>query len=198
MAAKPNHPIMKKNLILALSLTFSFGFVCTAKKADKPSAGLHDVKVTTIDGKASSLEAYEGKVLLLVNVASQCGLTKQYKDLEALHRKYKDKGFTVLGFPCNDFGGQEPGSNEEIKKFCKSRFDVTFPMFDKVVVKAGPEQHELYARLTGEKGTFPGNVKWNFGKFLVSRDGTPLKRFEPGEKPTSGKVIAAVEKALGK
>ena len=89
---------MKKNLILALSLTFSFGFVCTAKKADKPSAGLHDVKVTTIDGKTSSLEAYEGKVLLVVNVASQCGLTKQYKDLEALHRKYKDKGFTVLGW----------------------------------------------------------------------------------------------------
>ncbi len=189
---------MNKKLLLSLSLAFACSLLFGAKKSPKTSSGLHDVKVTTIDGKKTALGQYEGKVLLVVNVASECGLTRQYKDLEALHRKYKDKGFAVLGFPCNDFGGQEPGSNEEIKKFCKSRYDVTFPMFDKVAVKAGPKQHELYKRLTAKNGTFPGNVEWNFGKFLVARDGTPLKRFKPGEGPMSGKVVEAVEKALGK
>ena len=186
---------MKKNLIVALFFMATLGHV-VAKKAGKPSAGLHDIKVTTIDGEKTRLGAYEGKVVLVVNVASECGLTPQYKGLETLHRKYKDKGFAVLGFPCNDFGGQEPGTNEEIKKFCESRFDVTFPMFDKVVVKAGPKQHELYARLTGEKGAFPGNVKWNFGKFIIGRDGTPIARLEPRDGPDSDKLTAAIEKAL--
>ncbi len=187
---------MQKILILTLTLIFAGGFAFGATKVSKPATGLHDVKITTIDGEKSSIGDYKGKVLLVVNVASQCGLTKQYKQLEAVHREYKGKGFTVLGFPCNDFGGQEPGVNEEIKKFCKSRFDVTFPMFDKVVVKKGPKQHELYSRLTGDKGAFPGNVEWNFGKFLIGRDGTPIKRFKPGQKPDSPEVIASIKKAI--
>jgi glutathione peroxidase len=183
-----------KTKLLSLLLFAALPFAATAKK----SASLHDVELKDIDGKAVSLGDYKGKVLLVVNVASKCGLTKQYTELEAIHRKYKDKGFTVLGFPCNDFGGQEPGSNEQIKEFCSNRFDVSFPMFDKLVVKAGAHQHELYQRLTGENGAFPDNVKWNFGKFLVGKDGQPLQRFEPREKPDAPKVTAAIEKALGK
>jgi len=182
-----------KTKLLSLLLFVALPFAATAQKDS-----LHDVKLKDIDGKEVTLGDYKGKVVLVVNVASQCGLTKQYKELEAIHRKYKEKGFSVLGFPCNDFGGQEPGSNEEIKKFCSSRYDVTFPMFDKLVVKAGPKQHELYQRLTGKEGAFPGNVKWNFGKFLVGKNGQPLQRFEPREKPDAPKVTAAIEKALGK
>ena len=191
---EPNARHAMKTKLLSLLLFAAIPFAATAKKG----ASLHDVKLKDIDGKAATLGDYEGKVLLVVNVASQCGLTKQYKELEAIHRKYKDKGFTVLGFPCNDFGGQEPGSNEEIKKFCSKRFDVTFPMFDKLVVKDGPKQHELYKRLTGKNGAFPGNVKWNFGKFLVDKNGKPLQRFEPREKPDAPKVTEAIEKALAK
>ncbi|MFZ4767370.1 MAG: glutathione peroxidase, partial [Roseimicrobium sp.] len=128
-------------------------------------------------------------------VASQCGLTPQYEGLQALHEKFKDAGLVVCGFPCNDFGAQEPGSNDEIKTFCSANYKVTFPMFDKLHVK-GPEQHALYAALTGEKGPFPGNVKWNFGKFLIGRDGKPLKRFEPSTEPTDAEVVSAIETAL--
>lgn len=182
-----------KTKLLPLLLCLALPFAAGAKKDS-----LHNVKLKDIDGKAVSLGDYKGKVVLVVNVASECGLTKQYKELEAIHRKYKDKGFSVLGFPCNDFGGQEPGSNEEIKAFCSKRYNVTFPMFDKLVVKAGPKQHELYQRLTGKAGAFPGNVKWNFGKFLVGKNGQPLERFEPREKPDSPKVTTAIEKALDK
>ncbi len=192
-------------MLKTLFTAFAFIFACVsgafaASKSAKPAnaKSLHDVKLVTIDGEKTSLGAYEGKVLLVVNVASRCGLTPQYKGLEALHRKYKDKGFAVLGFPCNDFGRQEPGSNEEIKEFCSKRFAVSFPMFDKLVVKAGPKQHELYARLTGKNGAFPGNVKWNFGKFLIAPDGSPLARFEPREKPDSQKITTVIEKSLPK
>ena len=156
---------------------------------------LRQIPLKDIDGKATSLKAYEGKVLLVVNVASKCGLTPQYKALEALHRKYKDRGFSVLGFPCNDFGSQEPGTNEEIKEFCSSKYEVTFPMFDKLHVK-GPERHPFYAALTGEGAPFPGDVKWNFGKFLIGRDGKILKRFEPKTAPDSPEVTQAIEAAL--
>ncbi|MDE0821836.1 MAG: glutathione peroxidase, partial [Opitutales bacterium] len=105
-------------------------------------------------------------------------------------------GFVILAFPCNDFGGQEPGTNAEIKEFCSDRYDVSFPLMDKISVKSGPKQHPLYTALTGKKGVFPGNVKWNFGKFLIGRDGKPIKRFEPGQKPDDAKVIAAIEAAL--
>lgn len=156
---------------------------------------IYDVPLKDIHGKDTSLKNYKGQVLLVVNVASQCGLTPQYKALETVHQKYKDKGFTLLGFPCNDFGAQEPGTNEEIVEFCSTKYKVTFPLFDKLHVK-GPEQHPLYAVLTGKGAPFPGDVKWNFGKFLIGRDGKILKRFEPQVKPDAPEVIAAIESAL--
>jgi glutathione peroxidase len=156
---------------------------------------LFDVPLKDIDGKDTSLKAYQGKVLLVVNVASKCGLTPQYEALEALYGKYKDKGLVVLGFPCNDFASQEPGSNAEIKEFCSTKFNVTFPLFDKLHVK-GPEQHALYAALTGRDSPFPGEIQWNFGKFVIGRDGTIVKRFEPKTKPDDTEVLKAIETAL--
>ena len=156
---------------------------------------LQTIPLTDINGKPASLKDYNGKVLLVVNVASKCGLTPQYQALEAVHQKYKDKGFTVLGFPCNDFGSQEPGTLEEIKEFCSTKYNVTFPMFDKLHVK-GPEQHPLYSALSGKESPFPGDVKWNFGKFLIGRDGRIVKRFEPKVTPDSPEVAQAIETAL--
>jgi glutathione peroxidase len=157
---------------------------------------LYDIPLKDIHGKAASLKDYQGKVLLIVNVASKCGFTRQYKPLEATQRKYKDKGFTVLGFPSNDFGGQEPGTPEEIVKFCQSKFEVSFPLFEKVGVRPGADQHPLYAALTGKDSPFPGNVKWNFGKFLVGKDGKILARFDSSDEPDSEKVTKAIEAAL--
>lgn len=161
------------------------------------SAGsLYDIPLKDINGKDVSLKDYKGKALLIVNVASECGYTKQYKPLEAVYQKYKDKGLVVLGFPSNDFGGQEPGSNAEIKEFCSSKYKVTFPMFDKVKVKSGTEQHPLYTALSGKESAFPGDVKWNFGKFLVGRDGKIAARFDSKDEPDSEKVTQAIEGAL--
>lgn len=159
------------------------------------AASVHQIAVKDIDGKETSLGAYKGKVLLIVNVASKCGLTPQYKALEDIHEKYKDKGFSVLAFPCNQFMGQEPGTNEQIKQFCSSKYNVTFPLFDKIEVN-GPNRHPLYTALAGKDSPFPGNIKWNFGKFLISRDGTIIKRFEPTTKPDAPEVTAAIEAAL--
>ena len=160
--------------------------------ADSP---LSAIPLKDIDGKETSLKAYSGKALLVVNVASKCGYTRQYAGLEELWRKYKDKGLVVLGFPCNDFGGQEPGSTEEIKKFCTSKYDVTFPMFDKVSVK-GAEQHPLFTALSGPASAFPGNVKWNFGKFLIGRDGQLVSRYDSKTEPDSAELATAIEAAL--
>jgi glutathione peroxidase len=168
-------------------------FAATAAfAADTPLA---DIPLKDIEGKATSLKAFEGKVVLLVNVASHCGNTPQYAGLQSLYDQYKDKGLVVVGIPCNDFGAQEPGSNDEIKTFCSTKYKVTFPMMDKVHVK-GKEQHPLYAALTGKEGAFPGDVKWNFGKFLIGRDGKPVKRIEPGVKPNDAQVVKAIESAL--
>jgi glutathione peroxidase len=156
---------------------------------------LQEIPLKDIDGKDTSLKAYSGKVLLVVNVASRCGNTPQYAGLETLQGKYKDRGFTVLGFPCNDFGAQEPGTEADIKEFCTQKYNVTFPMFTKLHVK-GPEQHPLYKELSGKESPFPGDVKWNFGKFLIGRDGKIIKRFEPGVKPDSKQVTEAIEAAL--
>ncbi len=160
-----------------------------------PKPTLFSIPLKDIDGKATSLQTYHGKVLLIVNVASKCGFTPQYEGLEALYRKYSDKGLVVLGFPCNDFASQEPGTDTEIKHFCSSKYDVTFPLFDKLHVK-GPDQHPLYAALTGKDSPFPGDIQWNFGKFLVGRDGTIVKRFEPKTKPDDPTVVKALETAL--
>ena len=148
-----------------------------------------------LDGSTDTLASYAGRVMLIVNVASKCGLTPQYGGLEATYKKYEDKGFVVIGFPCNDFNGQEPGTIEEIQAFCKAQYDVTFPLMEKISVK-GENQHKLYEELTGEKGAFPGDVKWNFGKFLIGRDGKPIARFEPKTVPGSPEVTSAIEKAL--
>ena len=156
---------------------------------------LYDIPLKNIDGQPTSLTAYKGKVLLIVNVASKCGYTPQYAGLEALQEKYKDKGLVVLGFPCNQFGGQEPGTNEEIKQFCSSKYQVTFPLFDKIDVN-GPHRHQLYTMLAGEGSPFPGDIKWNFSKFLIGRDGKILKRFESKVKPDSPELVQAVETAL--
>jgi glutathione peroxidase len=156
---------------------------------------IYDLKLKDIDGKDTSLSAYKGKVLLIVNVASKCGYTKQYAGLEAIQQKFQKQGFTVLGFPCNQFGGQEPGSNEEIKQFCTSKFNVTFPMFDKIDVN-GANRNPLFVALAGKESPFPGDIKWNFGKFLIGKDGKILKRFGSGDAPESPEVISAIEAAL--
>jgi glutathione peroxidase len=183
--------------ILARMKTFVLLLVVLAVQvvlADSKSS-LYSIPLKDINGKEASLKEYEGKVLLVVNVASKCGFTPQYKALEAIHRKYKDKGFTVVGFPCNDFGAQEPGTADEIKKFCTENYDVTFPLFAKLHVK-GAEQHALYAALTGKDSPFPGDIKWNFGKFLVGRNGRILKRFESQAKPDAPEMTEAIEAAL--
>jgi glutathione peroxidase len=172
------------------------GLVLASTLVGGPAPMLYDIPLKDIDGKSTSLKAYQGKVLVVVNVASKCGYTPQYSGLEALYRKYKDKGLVLLGFPCNDFGSQEPGTNEQIKEFCKTTYDVSFPMFDKLHVK-GPEQHPLYAALTGKDAPFPGDVKWNFGKFVIGRDGRILARYDSGVKPDAEDLVKTVETALG-
>ena len=175
-----------------LTISCTLLMAATVSAAD---SNLQAIPLKDIDGKDTSLKAYAGKPLLIVNVASQCGFTRQYQGLEALYRKYKDQGLVVLGFPSNDFGGQEPGTNEEIKKFCSSKFDVTFPLFDKLHTK-GAEQHPLYTALTGPTSPVPGAVKWNFGKFLVSRDGKILARYDSKVEPDSAELASAIEAAL--
>ena len=161
------------------------------------AATLYDIPLKKIDGSDATLGEHRGEVLLIVNVASKCGLTPQYEGLEKLHEKYHAKKFSVLGFPANEFGGQEPGTEAEIKTFCSSKFDVTFPMFSKLHVK-GEEQHPLYAALTGAESSAPGPVKWNFGKFLVGKDGKLITRYDSGTTPDDPKLAAAIEAALGK
>jgi len=170
---------------------------CTTSALAGDAKSVLDIPVKDIEGKDTSLKPYAGKVLLVVNVASQCGNTPQYAGLQQLWEKYKDRGLVVCGFPCNDFGAQEPGSNAEIKTFCTSNYHVTFPMFDKVAV-LGDDRHPLYTALTGKGAAFPGDVSWNFGKFLISRDGKPIARFEPETQPDDSTVIKAIEDALGK
>ena len=156
---------------------------------------IYSVPLKDIDGKDTTLQPYQGKVLLIVNVASKCGFTPQYTALEALYQKYQGQGLVVLGFPCNQFAHQEPGTDAEIKQFCTSKYNVTFPMFDKIEVN-GPNRHPLYLLLAGKESPFPGNIGWNFTKFLVGRDGKILKRFNSPVKPDSPEVIQAIESAL--
>ena len=163
---------------------------------DKPVSPL-DFKLKSIDGKEFDLSEFKGKTVLLVNVASKCGLTPQYTALESTYEKYKDKGFVIVGFPANNFGGQEPGTNEEIRQFCTSKYNVTFPMMSKISVKGG-DKHPLYKFLTeGKAGEdFAGDIEWNFAKFLVDRNGNVIARFASKTTPDSPQLTAAVEKAL--
>jgi len=175
---------------------------------------LQTIPLKTIDGQDSNLGAYAGKVLLVVNTASKCGLTPQYEGLEALYGKYKDDGFAVLGFPANNFAGQEPGSDEEIASFCTTSFSVDFPMFSKISV-AGEDKHPLYAALTAAEPTAEGTdgfrerlkgygmtpnpepeVLWNFEKFLIGRDGDVVARFSPDMAPDDDRIVSAIEREL--
>ena len=162
-----------------------------------PIKSVYDFKMKDIDGKDVSLSQYKGKVLLIVNVASLCGNTPQYKDIEALYEKYKDKGLVILGFPANNFMGQEPGSNEKIKEFCTSKYAVTFPMFSKIDVK-GDKIAPLYSYLTqkSENGVLDAPIKWNFQKFLVDRKGNVITSFAPKTSVNEPEVMAASDKAL--
>jgi glutathione peroxidase len=161
------------------------------------ASGVLDFTLNSLDGKPAPLAEYRGKVVLIVNVASKCGFTPQYTGLEKIYEKYKDQGFVILGFPANNFGGQEPGTNEEIKTFCSSKYQVTFPMYSKVSVK-GADSTPLYQFLTDKRSNpaTGGEIKWNFTKFLVDRNGKVIARFEPAVTPESADVTGAIEKAL--
>jgi glutathione peroxidase len=181
------------------------------------SKSVFEIPVKKIDGTAATLAPYKGKVMLVVNTASKCGLTPQYEGLEKLNKTYREKGLEVLGFPSNEFMGQEPGSNAEIQDFCSTKFNVSFPMFEKIHVKGGPEQHPLYKELTtaqpkatlkagsdfaeklagyGQTPKLPTDVLWNFEKFLVGRNGEIVGRFAPDMTPDDPTLVGAIEKAL--
>lgn len=158
------------------------------------ATSIYEFTMNDIDGKTVKLEKYKGNVVLIVNVASKCGYTPQYEGLEEIYKRYKDKGFVILGFPANNFMGQEPGSDAEIKQFCSTKYNVSFPMFSKISVK-GNDIHPLYQYLT-QNANPPGDVKWNFGKFLVGKDGKIAARFDSGVKPESSELTSAIESAL--
>jgi glutathione peroxidase len=182
----------------ALLMALDVSSVPLAGNGDKPTVSVYDFTMDDIDGKPVPLSEFRGTVMLVVNVASRCGFTYQYEGLESIYRKYKERGFVVLGFPSNDFLGQEPGTNEQIKEFCALTYGVTFPMFGKISVK-GRGMHPLYRYLTagGTDGEFAGKITWNFNKFLIGRDGRTIARFGTKEEPTADAVIEAVEAALG-
>jgi glutathione peroxidase len=177
--------------------TYFMGLVILLMSASLFAASsIYDFTLPSIDGKPMPLADYKGKVILVVNVASRCGFTPQYTALESIYEKYKDQGFVILGFPANNFGGQEPGTNAEIKTFCSAKYNVTFPLYGKVSVK-GDDQTPLYKYLTTSANpALTGDIKWNFTKFLVDRKGNVSQRFEPQTTPDSPEVVAAIEKSL--
>jgi glutathione peroxidase-family protein len=192
--------------LLVIAVPF---FLCSCKSVKNPqesnsrspaavSAGkLYTFTVNDIDGQQATLSQYKGKVLLIVNVASKCGFTNQYTDLQELYTRYKDRGFAVLGFPANNFLSQEPGSNSQIKEFCSTKFHATFPMFAKISVK-GEDIDPLYKYLTSreENAPFDGSIKWNFSKFLIGKDGQTIGRFGSSTSPLDKEVVEMIEKAL--
>ena len=178
-----------KAIVLLVSITFLQILVTRA------AGSIYDIPLKDIDGNSTSLKPYQGKVLLIVNVASKCGFTPQYTALEAVYKKYQDQGLVIVGFPCNQFGQQEPGTDAEIKQFCTSKYDVTFPMFDKIDVN-GANRNPLYVLLAGKDSPFPGDIGWNFTKFVIGRDGKILNRFASPMKPDSVPVTRAIEAAL--
>jgi glutathione peroxidase len=178
--------------LLVLFAAVSTLALAASARADLPLSGT----MKSIDGTDVDLGSYQGKVVLVVNVASRCGATPQYEGLQALYEKYKDKGFVVLGFPANDFGAQEPGSDDQIKEFCTSKYDVTFPMFSKITVK-GADKPKLYQVLT-ETADPAGDIGWNFEKFLIGKDGKVAGRFKTRVSPDDAALVAAIEAALAK
>ena len=175
------------------------GAICLMSAIAFAASSVHDFTLDSLKGEPTPLASFKGKVMLVVNVASQCGYTPQYEGLQALYMKYKDQGLVIAGFPANNFGGQEPGSNEEIGAFCKSKYGVTFPMFSKISVKGG-DIAPLYKFLT-DKTANPktgGDIQWNFTKFLVDRNGKVIQRFEPAVEPLSPELESAIAAALKK
>jgi len=197
--------MLKKLSILVVALFISglitacdFGLVSEATMSEAPKAkSVLDFTMKDIDGKDVKLKKYKGDVLLIVNTASKCGYTPQYEGLQAIYTKYQSQGFEVLGFPANNFGEQEPGTEKEIKEFCESKYKVTFPMFAKISVK-GEDQHPLYNFLTAKETNpkFAGDISWNFNKFLVNRKGEVVARFSSKDKPDGEAVTQAIEKYL--
>ncbi len=184
---------MSKVVLLAICSLCGLATVfANTSRADLPLSGT----MKGIDGKDVDLGSYKGKVVLVVNVASRCGATPQYSGLQSLYEKYEDKGFVVLGFPANDFGAQEPGSDEQIKEFCSTKYAVTFPMFSKITVK-GPDKATLYKVLT-ETADPSGEVGWNFEKFLIGKDGKITGRFKTRVSPDDAELVSAIEAALAK
>jgi glutathione peroxidase len=190
---------MRRLLCTLTAVALCAALAAADEKGDKKVPAVLNFKMKSLDGKDVSLSKYQGKVVLIVNVASQCGLTKQYKGLQGLHDKYAEQGLVVLGVPANEFGSQEPGSDAEIATFCKKEYDVKFDMLSKVVVK-GEGQAPLYKFLTSADTNpkFKGDIKWNFTKFLVGRNGEVIARFEPDVEPQSKKVVEAIEAELKK
>lgn len=182
--------VMKKRFYALTAIAFFLGVLMTSTAR----ADFYDIPVRSIEGKDYSLEDYRGKVVLVVNTASECGFTPQYEGLEKLYEDHKDKGFILLGMPCNQFGGQEPGSDKEIKAFCERRYGVSFPLLTKADVK-GPNRHPLYKFLLEGLG-MEGNVGWNFEKFLVDRDGKVVRHFSSNVAPDDAELVKAIEKEL--
>jgi len=182
-----------KKILLGVLLAFAVSFGWAAE----PATTVYGFQALTIDGQPATLDAYKGKVLLIVNVASKCGFTPQYKGLERLYEKYKDKGFVILGFPCNQFRGQEPGNEKQIKTFCGTNYGVTFPLFSKIEVN-GDHTHPLYQFLKSAEPDPEGktDIGWNFTKFLIDRQGHPLKRFVSKQKPEE--IDAQIQGELAK
>jgi glutathione peroxidase len=179
---------MRKFILMATAILLP---ILSLQAADS----IYDIPLKDIDGNTTSLKPYKGQVVLVVNVASHCGFTPQYAALEAVYQKYKSQGLVICGFPCNQFGGQEPGTDTEIKQFCTAKYDVTFPMFDKLEVN-GDNRHPLYVLLAGKDSPFPGDIRWNFTKFVIGRDGKIVNRFDSKVKPDSAEVTTAIETAL--
>ena len=182
-----------KNYLLIITSLIMISFF--EKVEAKYEKIFFDLNIKNINGDNLNLNQFKGKIVLLVNVASNCGFTKQYTDLQNLYDQYKDKGLTVIGVPSNQFGGQEPGSESEIQEFCSTKFGVTFPMYSKIDVN-GPTRHPLYEDIIGDKGPLKGKIKWNFGKILLGKDGKPIERFGSMTSPSSKKLIQLIEKSL--
>lgn len=184
--------------IIVAGLAYKYGFILNATpKTAPPEKSIYEFSMKDIDGRDVKLEAYRGQVAMIVNVASKCGYTPQYEGLEAIYEKYQGRGFTILGFPANNFLGQEPGTEADIKEFCSTNFGVKFPLFAKISV-TGKDQHPLYTFLTSKESNpeFGGDISWNFNKFLLDRNGKVVARFATKEKPDSEAVASTIEKYL--
>jgi len=189
--------ILLFSMLITLPQLFAQEKTTNIQKEKSSMDNINDITVLDMNKKEVKLSEYNGKVLMIVNVASECGYTKQYAGLQEVYEKYNLKGLEILAFPCNDFGGQEPGTNEQIQNFCSSKFGVTFKLFDKIKV-LGDDKSPLYERLINNSVTETGDVKWNFEKFLISKDGKIVNRFKTKIEPTSDDVIIAIERELKK